>query len=192
MLVVYSGTMASGKSKKLLKEIKLAEKNNEKFLVLQCVTGFRSESIISSRDGNKATAIGVNSIKDILNKIKLSKDIQKVFIDEVQFFDYDLESIKDLTNYCIMHDIKLYMSGLELDCFNNPFKIMGALFCFADKVLKYKGNCDICGKDNSSRRALRYINGILDEDESNVIVIDNNLSVKYTPVCHKCYMSRHK
>lgn len=190
MLIVYSGSMASGKSKKLLREIKLAEKNKEQFLVFHCSQGFRGEALVSSRDGSSFKAIGISQIKDILQETKKHSDIQKIFVDEVQFFDLDVEGIKELTNYCTLYNIKLYMSGLELDCFNNPFKIMGVLFCYADRVLKYKGICDICGKHNSSRRALRYINGLLDEDETNVLVVDNDSNVKYLTVCHECYLNR--
>ena len=192
MLIVYSGSMASGKSKKLLREIRLAEKNNEKHLVLHCTIGFRGDSVIHSRGGDFVPAKGIETIRDILLELKANKDVQKVFVDEVQFFELNIDDIKELTDYCTLCKIKLYMSGLELDCFNNPFKIMGALFCYADRVLKYKGICDVCGKHNSSRRALRYINGLLDEDESNVLVIDNDANrVKYTPVCHECYINRH-
>lgn len=191
MLIVYSGSMASGKSKKLLREIRLAEKNKEEFIVLHCTTGFRGDSTVSSRDGDSVKAVGVGSIKGILEEIKKYSNIQKVFVDEVQFFENNIDSIKELTDYCTLYDIKLYMSGLELDCFNNPFMIMGTLFCYADKVLKYKGTCDICGKHNSSRRALRYINGIKDTDESNVLVVDNDKSVKYLPVCHECYIGKN-
>ena len=93
MLIVYSGSMASGKSKKLLREIRLAEKNKEEFIVLHCTTGFRGDSTVSSRDGDSVKAVGVDSIKGILEEIKKHSNIQKVFVDEVQFFENNIDSI---------------------------------------------------------------------------------------------------
>lgn len=188
MIKVYTGTMKSGKSAKLIADIKLAKQNNINILVLSSKAGFRENKIISSRDGGKAEAIGISSIRDIITLIESQENkVHKVFVDEVQFLPDDLEGIIEVINYSVLNNIKIIISGLDLNCFGKPFPIMSNLLCYADEIVKFKGYCDKC-TDEESNRVVRYKGQDIDRDEENVLVVDTKSKLKYYSMCSSCFI----
>jgi thymidine kinase len=157
MFKLYSGAMKSGKSSHLLDDIYTSLDNFENILVLNSSKGFRNTNEVTSRDGKKHSAIGIKSFIDIIDLIKDSDGVQKVYLDEVQFLPNNLDEIIRVVEFTTALNIDLIISGLELNCFGKPFDIMGNLFCYADEVTKFKGDCDICN-DNETNRVLRYRN----------------------------------
>lgn len=187
---VYTGPMKSGKSSKLIADIKLAKQNNIDILVVSSNVGFRKNKTITSRDGSKASAVGVDNFTDIVNLLTSEeyKNVTKVFVDEAQFIPNNAEDILNLINHCLKNKINITMSGLELNCFGKPFETMGTLFCLADKVTKFRGYCDCC-KVEESTRVIRYKDGEVDRDELNVVAVDSkHTELKYMAVCSDCFL----
>jgi len=179
--------MKSGKSAKLITDIKLAKQNKKNILVLSSNGGFRENKTISSRNGGKVSATGIDTMSDIIPLLEENKEVKKVFIDEAQFLPNNLDSIIQAVNYSIENNIKIVISGLDLNCFGKPFPIMSNLFAYADEIIKYKGYCDKC-KEDGSHRVIRYKDSEIDRDEENVLVVDTKSELRYYSLCPSCFI----
>ena len=143
LITVISGPMFAGKTKKLIEYYRDLKKANKKILVFKHATDARySQSEIVSHDNERIPTLLVEDIKEI--KKFLDRDTEVILIDEIQLF-FSEEVISFLDNLA-KEGKEIIVSGLDWDDFNNtPFPFVAGLLAAADKVIKLKGVCDICG-----------------------------------------------
>lgn len=172
MIRVYTGPMKSGKSTLLLRSIKNF-KDNE-VLVFKPIIDTRTPKLIMSRDGISLDAIEVNTFKDILDIVKTKSNIKAIFIDECQFFNDDINYLKDINDL----NINIYISGLNYTSDRKPFNKMIDIINMADEVTTLTATCENC---LVSEATLTYCT-CNDKDED--ILIGDDV---YIAVCENCY-----
>lgn len=172
-LVIYTGPMKSGKTTKLVKQYnKILAKNPKTYMFKPKIDNRYSSVRVVTRDGNGQI---LSSLLDNIDMLWYFKDMYKnFFIDEFQFLDGNISTIKNLLDL----GKNIWVSGLNLTAEKKPFGLMGDLMCFADKIYFMKGNCDYCGKQNKGIYTF-YEGG----KNTDIIVGDDN----YKCVCSKCY-----
>ena len=189
---LYTGLMGSGKSDFILQDIKKYSliNNKDNYLVLNSLKGFREEGLITSRNGSKHRAIGISTFEDIITLLELPRNsnINHIFLDEAQFLQ-DIENVNKVIQYLFMKGIDITISGLEINCYNKSFPIIGELACYADEIIKLKATCSLCN-NVEAKRIIRYIDSKLDIDyNSEVLLVDtDNKHIEYHSVCRACYL----
>lgn len=172
-LVIYTGPMKSGKTTKLVEQYnKVLAKNPKTYMFKPKIDNRYSSVRVVTRDGNGQV---LSTLLDNIDMLWYFKDMYKnFFIDEFQFLDGNISTIKNLLDL----GKNIWVSGLNLTAEKKPFGLMGDLMCFADKIYFMKGKCDYCGKQNKG--IYTFYEGGKDTD---IIVGDDN----YKCVCSKCY-----
>ena len=166
---VFAGPMKSGKSQRMLNELKRQEITGKDILIFKPEIDNRAgEKYIATRAGEKVEAISIRNIEELEN---YKTDVY--FIDEFQFLQGDVSVIEKLAQ----NGKKFFISGLNLTSEKKPFGKMGDLMCLADNVQLLTSVCEICKTDNA---IFSYYKGKKDTD----IVIGDE---QYIPVCRKCY-----
>ncbi len=167
---VYTGPMKCGKTQKILDEARRQEiaGKNIKVFKPKIDDRFSGEQLIS-RNGNKASAIEIESIDEIN---KYNADVY--VIDEFQFLKGDLKEIYDLAQ----KGKKFYIAGLNLTSERKPFGHMGELLCMSDNVQMLTAVCENCRNDNA---IYTYYTGTSKKGD---ILVGEDC---YIPLCRKCY-----
>ena len=166
---VFYGPMKSGKSQKILAEFDYYNNIGDNVKLFKPAIDNRfSEYKVVSRNGQSANAININSIDDLYNY-----DADIYIIDEFQFLDGKLDTIKDLAE----KGKKFYIAGLDLTSDRKIFGKMGNLMELADYTERITCTCEICKKNNA---LYSYFKGSKNCD----IVLGDE---QYIPVCENCY-----
>lgn len=139
-LEVITGPMFAGKTEELIKRVKILTIAKIKTLVIKPTydTRFSFDNVVS-RNGEYLKALNISKASEIL-KVQ-NDEYQVVAIDEVHFFD---EEIIDVILKLIAKNIKVIVSGLDMDFARRPFGIMPHLLAIADEVVKLKAVCVVC------------------------------------------------
>lgn len=201
---IYYGSMKSGKSSSLAREVERfidhKKKSEEDFEVLifkptvdKRVLGDEdSEAKVSTRDGKSFDAIKINNSEEILERIEEGKK-QFIGIDEVMFLDSGIvDVVKKLSR-----DPKKYLvlTGLDKSYRGGPFpfsdhkKDMYDLIDLFEPEERYKiyGWCDKCGRENVGEYTQRYS----DKKKENLSKYYDPLVVvgdeEYESRCEKCF-----
>ena len=120
-------------------------------------------------------AVAVNNTNEI---VKLSKGLDVIAIDEIQFFKKDI--IKTCT-LLSMKGIRIILAGLDMDYLGRPFGAMPELMSIADDIIKLHGICEICsGTANHTFRITK-----------NKLTIDIGEKDKYQAVCRVCFNKKN-
>lgn len=172
-ITVITGPMKSGKSKKIIDIIN----SSNNYLAFKPKLDSRDLNYIKSRNGNKVDSIFINNFKDIYEY--LNKDLNCIFIDEVQFLN-DVENIKTLITILYSLNIDLIVSGLDLDSDFNPFKTTSILMTYATNIIKLSSICENCNSNNS------YISKCIINKNNQILTGDNI----YKAYCLDCYLRR--
>jgi thymidine kinase len=183
---VICGPMFSGKTTKLIEKIKFLESYNINFLVFKPVIDDRyslKEELITH---NLITfpSFLIKKSEEILSFVQKNSQTNTIFIDEAQFFDFNIEKILNDLSY---QGINIIVSGLELDFCGRPFGSMPYLLSIADKVTKLKSLCVICKKE--ACRTQRIIsNGLIPTNHDKIILVGGQNY--HEPRCKKCHLFR--
>lgn len=172
-LVIYTGPMKSGKTTKLIEQYKKTLAKNPKTYMFKPAldTRYSSVRVVARNKDEQILSTLLNDVDMLWNFRDMYKNF---FIDEFQFLDGNISTIKNLLDL----GKNIWVSGLNLTAEKKPFGLMGDLMCFADTIYFMKGNCDYCGKQNKGIYTL--YDGVKNTD---IIVGDDN----YKCVCSKCY-----
>lgn len=204
---IYYGSMKSGKSSSLAREVErfnaYREKSQKEFdiLIFKPIIDDRvlnegdTEASVSTRDGKSFKAIPIRKSKEILKHVKKGKK-QFIGIDEVMMLDSGILGVlkeldKDPSNYIVL-------TGLDKSYRGDPFpfsdheKDMYDLINLFEPEERYKiyGWCDKCGRENIGVYTQRYrkVNGGEDKELSKyydpLIVIGDE---EYESRCEKCF-----
>lgn len=192
-LTVICGSMCSGKSEELIRQVGrfmlagfhvLAFKpaiDTRKLLNLE----LDPLNYIPSRTGSWINCTPVTSVDQMQNIIQQLQPMV-VAIDEVNFFfgEGEQEKFLLLIQSLIQQGKKVIVAGLDLNFRAEPFAPMPELLTFADQVLKLTAICSICGNDVFCITQ-RLIDGKPARYNDPLIVVG---ATQYEPRCRKCHV----
>ncbi len=150
---VICGSMFSGKTEELLRRVRRAIIARQQVQVFKPAIDNRyAIQRVTSHNGLDYEARAVVNAADILDQLKPGTTV--VAIDEVQFFDAEIEHVVE---QLAARGMRVILAGLDLDFRGEPFGSMPMLLCRADDVQKLHAICMLCGEDAS--RTQRLVNG---------------------------------
>lgn len=171
-LEVICGSMFSGKTEELIRRLKRAEIAQMKVIIFKPKIDNRyDETSVVSHDDNKIESIPIENPKDI---IELSKGLDVVGIDEVQFFS---DEIIEVCNTLANKGVRVVVAGLDMDFAGVPFHPMPSLMATAEYVTKVHAICMGCGD------VAQYSNRI-SEGSQKILLGEKN---DYQALCRTCF-----
>ncbi|MGD8454947.1 MAG: thymidine kinase [Anaerolineales bacterium] len=177
---VITGSMFCGKTDEMIRRLRRAEIAKQKVQVFKPAIDQRyDEEMVVSHAGTSFDAVPIEKASDIRDK--LASDTTVVAIDEAQFLDKELIP---LVNELASEDLRVIISGLDLDFRAEPFGPMPALISQAEHVDKLHAICMVCGEDAS--RSQRLINGQPAHYDDPVVII--GADEMYEARCRKCHV----
>lgn len=140
-VTLYTGPMFSGKTESIIKNVVEIESKGD--VTCQCfkpsIDNRFHEAEIRSHSGFAIHATSVSNATQI--KEMVNPSTKTIIIDEVQFFDQEIiTTIKYLKN----KNKEIYISGLNLDYKQEPFKITKEVSEIADKIHEMTSSCHVC------------------------------------------------
>ena len=176
-LILHTGSMFSGKTSSLEREVKRFRIAGYNTLVLKPTLDTRFiHSAITSHDNTSLEAVVVEDIDDVVEAATREK-ADVLAIDEVQFLGDDAESILSAFDTLLDEGKTIVCAGLDMDYEAHPFEIVKEIMAVADYVEKHHAVCAHCGSDGwVSHRTTK---------ESDRVVI--GATEKYEPLCRACY-----
>lgn len=169
------GSMYSGKTEELLRQIKRAKIAGKKFQLFKPSKDDRyGIDQVKTHYGFGLEAIVVKDSADLLNKVE--NDTQVIGIDEGQFFDCDLVSVCQKLKR--EYHIDVIVSGLDMKFNCEPFEVTMRLAAISDKCNKFNAVCVKCGKD-------AYVSHRLTQDNSDIVVGSEGV---YVALCEKHHL----
>ena len=181
---VITGPMFAGKSEELLRRINRLKYAKKNFIVFKPLIDNRySDTDVVSHEKKSYKAHPISKGVDILKYI--TRDLEVVCIDEVQFFD---EGIIDVVETLANRGIRVICAGLDTDFKGDPFPVVANLLARAEIVDKLTAICAICGKD--ATRTQRLIDGKPAKADGPVILVGATES--YEPRCRHCHQVDRK
>ena len=182
---VVCGPMESGKSDWLIRKITKCLIAEDNVMIYKPSTDTRDGCAIVSRNGGKI----VSNVKIVSNSIEMSSDIKKnisennkkpvVFIDEAQFFDFNIINV--VKNLAWNEGIPVVISGLEKDYMGRPFGPMPDLLAIADDIKKLSAVCKKCKNNSAHFTYKKVLNGKQEEVGGEEL---------YEARCVKCWRER--
>lgn len=169
MIKVYTGTMFSGKSTKLIEEYqKISDKN--KVMCFKPSKDSREFGKIRARNvQEEIKAVVIKKFEEIITHI--TDEIEYIFIDECQFIEGNFNILSKLS----LKGITIYIGGLKQTSNLRPFGTMPYVLAIADEIEILHTKCK-CG------RTARYT--MCTKEKDNDILIGDN--EEYQAVCEKC------
>jgi thymidine kinase len=184
-LEVIAGPMFSGKTEELVRRINRSLFAKRKVLVLKPQTDTRTMAFIRARgvrNGRDFTtaripALVVDSRDTLVRSLERDK-WNLVAADEAQFFgDFLYEELRRYLEANKAGDVRVILSGLDLDFALMPFNFMPQFLAMADEVTKLTAVCMKCGGE------ARFTQRLTKEREK-VVVGGSN---KYQARCRECH-----
>ncbi|HZJ98372.1 MAG TPA: thymidine kinase [Tissierellaceae bacterium] len=177
-LIVHTGSMFSGKTSSLEKDIKrfaIAGYNTVAFK--PSVDTRYSDPKIVTHDNTALQAILVDNIDDIVNYCK-EMNPSVIAIDEVQFLGGGIEKIVFSISELLAKDITVIVAGLDMDFSGQAFEIVKELMPIADYLYKHHAVCVKCGTD-------AWVSHRKTKDKERVVI---GATKEYEPLCRSCYL----
>lgn len=190
-LTVICGSMCSGKSEELIRQVGRFILAGFNVLALKPAIDNRKLlnldqdplSYIPSRTGSWINCTPVTSISH-MKKIIDELNPMVIAIDEVNFFVAEQEEFIALIQSLVEKGKKVIVSGLDLNFRAEPFSPMPELLAFADTVMKLTAICSQCGNDVFCITQ-RLIDGKPAHYNDPLIVVG---ATQYEPRCRKCHI----
>lgn len=176
-----TGPMFSGKTSELLRIFSNYDVAKKRALIVKPFKDSRyGKDVVKTHEGFVITAKNIVSIKDvfpILSNAELAGlPIEAVFVDEAQF----IEDLCKETIFLITETYKcnLYMSGLTLDSFREPFPNIIPVLPFVT-IKQLTAVCSFCGSFN----AVFTVRNSIDNSEQ---VFIGGIK-EYSASCRSCF-----
>jgi thymidine kinase len=178
-LEVICGCMFSGKTEELIRRLKRASYARQKVQIFKHSFDTRYDELsITTHYGLKLPTVPCREPEDIIRGIE--RGVQVVGIDEVQFYgDLIVPAIEEV----LRQDIKVIVSGLDMDFRGQPFGAMPRLLIMAEQVDKLTAICSVCGEP--ATRTQRLLDGHPAPYDSEIVSVGS--SEKYEARCRKCH-----
>lgn len=200
MLNFEFGTMASGKTENLIEDYISVKNEGGHALIWNSVLDSRHEGFVSSRNKNfnDIQASIYKSTTNLFNKffielakrgwqISNSKDFSEhtfLFVDEAQFLTE--QQVDQLSMLADFEDVTVNCYGLRTDFNGHLFEGSKRLFEVADNSFETETYCRRC-KTKLAIFSARFCNEKLYNGDDVQIMIDNNESINYVPLCRTCF-----
>ncbi len=150
---VICGGMFSGKTEELIRRVRRAIIAKQHVQVFKPLLDTRYVmQRVTSHNGQGHEAKAVKNAQEILEQLQPETTV--VAIDEVQFFDDEIERVVEVL---ASRGVRVIVAGLDMDFRGEPFGPMPALLCRADYIQKLHAICPICGEEAS--RSQRLVDG---------------------------------
>ena len=172
MIEVITGSMFSGKTSELIRQIRVVRRGGKQAIIFKPEIDDRySKDCVVTHDKDEEKSISVKNACEILKYLPKEKVV--VGIDEVQFFDSSLLNVLEGLN---KKGYRIIAAGLDMDYNQEPFGIMPTLLAIASEVTKLKAICSICGEPNA-------MYSIRNTDEKETVLVGVE---QYKAVCSRC------
>lgn len=178
-LIVHTGSMFSGKTSSLEKDVKRFDIAGYKTMAFKPVIDTRySRAKIVTHDNKSLNAVLIKDISEIDEYCK-KENPDVIAIDEVQFLGGKIEDIISSINKYLAKDVTVVVAGLDMDFSGKAFEVVKELMPISEYLYKHHAVCVKCGSDGwvSHRKSAeqeRIVIGALNE---------------YEPLCRKCFFS---
>lgn len=150
---VICGSMFSGKSEELIRQVRRALYGNIRVHVFKPAMDDRyADEAIVSHNGTSVVARPVQKATQMLDVLVDGAEI--VAVDEAQFFD---DGLIEVTQTLANKGIDVLIAGLDTDFRGEPFGPMPELLAISNTVNKLSAICPICR--NPASRTQRLIDG---------------------------------
>ena len=181
-LIIHTGSMGSGKTSSLEKDVKRFKIAGYKTLAFKPSVDIRyTTSDIISHDKTSLEAILVEDIDDIIDYCnELKPDV--VAIDEVQFLKGKLDDILNCVKDMLDNEVTVILAGLDIDFTGKPFEVLKELMPIADYLYKHHAVCGKCGTD-------AWVSHRKTKDTERVVI---GAAKEYEPLCRKCFLIEKK
>ena len=177
-LIIHTGSMFSGKTSSLEKDIKRFKIAGYKTLAFKPAIDSRyAKNEIVTHDLTSINAIlvkDINEIKEYCSEIKP----EVIAIDEVQFLNGPVELIVETINEFLGNDCTVIVAGLDIDFTGKPFEVVKELMPISDYLYKHHAVCAKCGTD-------AWISHRKTQDVERIKIGTAN---EYEPLCRKCFL----
>ncbi len=179
-LIVHTGSMFSGKTSSLWKEVNRFRIAKYKVAVFKPKMDSRySKEKVVTHDKNEMEAINVETIDDIVEYTR-KNDVEVIAIDEVQFINSDADYFVDKINYLLENGYTIIVAGLDMDYEAKPFQIVKELLSICDYVEKHHAVCAVCGND-------AWVSYRITDAKDRIQL---GASETYLPLCRKHYIEK--
>lgn len=177
-LIIHTGSMFSGKTSSLEKEVKRFDIAGYKTVAFKpSVDNRYPSSEIISHDKTSIEGILVDDIKMIMDYCEKNNP-EIVAIDEVQFLGGEIEDIRNGINDLLSRNITVILAGLDMDFSGRPFEILKEMMPFADYLTKHHAVCTRCGTD-------AWVSHRKSKEKERVVI---GATKEYEPLCRRCFL----
>ena len=176
-LIVHTGSMFSGKTSSLEKDINRFAIAKYNTLAFKPVVDnrFKEENIVT-HDNRRMDAIVVKDNIEMMENIeKLNPDV--IAIDEVQFLGGEVKDIVENIQYLLRKGKTVVVAGLDMDFTGKPFEVVKELMPISDYLYKHHAVCAGCGSD-------AWVSNRKSKDKARIKI---GASDEYEPLCRKCF-----
>lgn len=177
-LIVHTGSMFSGKTSSLEKDIKRFKIAGYKTIAFKpsIDNRYRKNEIVT-HDLTSMDCLLVKDIDELLDYVDELKP-EVIGIDEVQFLQGSIENIIWGINKLLKDDITVVVAGLDMDFTGTPFEIVKELMPLADYLYKHHAVCVKCGND-------AWVSHRKTKAQERIVI---GAAEEYEPLCRKCFM----
>lgn len=181
-LIVHTGSMFSGKTSSLEKDIKRFNIAKYKTIAFKPNIDSRyNRNEIVTHDLTSINAILVNDIDELIEYAEeLAPDV--VAIDEVQFLGGSIDKIIAGINGFLERGLTVIVAGLDMDFTGTAFEVVKELMPIADYLYKHHAVCVGCGSD-------AWVSNRKSKDQERIKI---GASDEYEPLCRKCFLEEKK
>lgn len=177
-LIIHTGSMFSGKTSSL-------EKDMKRFVIAGYTTLAFKPSVdtrydrneIKTHDNTVLQAILIDSIDDIVKYVE-EENPSVIAIDEVQFLAGNIQKIVGSIKEFLKDDITVILAGLDMDFEGEPFEIVKELMPFSDYLYKHHAVCVSCGTD-------AWVSHRKISTKERVVI---GATREYEPLCRRCFI----
>ena len=146
-LIIHTGSMFSGKTSSLEKDVKRFNIAGYKTLAFKPAVDTRySTSDIISHDQTSLEAILVGNIDEIVEYCN-ENNPDVVAIDELQFLNGSVEKIVEGIKGMLSNEVTVILAGLDIDFTGQAFEVLKELMPISDYLNKHHAVCVKCGTD---------------------------------------------
>lgn len=176
-MILHTGSMFSGKTSSLEKDLKRFSIANYKVVAFKPLVDKRyAKNEIVTHDKVSLEALEIESITEILDYAKKNSP-QVIGIDEVQFLCDSPEVVLENLEKILEMGITIVLAGLDMDYMGQPFEIVKEIMPKVDYLNKHHAVCKRCGTDAwVSHRKIK-------SDKR----VELGAVEEYEPLCRRCY-----
>lgn len=177
-LIVHTGSMFSGKTSNLERDIKRFNIAGYKTIAFKpSLDNRHNKNEIVTHDSSSIECILVEDIDELVESCnKLKADA--IGIDEIQFLGGAIDSIISGINQLLAKGVTIVVAGLDMDFSGKAFEIVKELMPIADYLYKHHAVCVKCGTD-------AWISHRKSSDQERIKI---GALEEYQPLCRKCYL----